>query len=1082
VCAPSPAPPVALRARSLRSASPEARGFEPQPGISANPIRAGDRRRSFVLIRKALSGAIRGDNMLNRFVRRALALASLAPALAFAQPQAKQIDIPAGNLVTALDSLARQTGAQFVYSADQMSNLHTRGTRGQMSAQQALDDLLAGTGYAARTDASGALVIVKVAPKPATSAPAPAAAQPATEPSKTLEQVVVTGSRIPRTQIEGPAPVVAITAQDIQQRGFTSVPDLMTSLTQNLGALDNNQYTNGFSPGAQAVDLRGLGPNHTLVLVNGRRIADYPQSYGGNSNFTDISNIPTALIERVEVLSGSASAVYGSDAMSGVINFILKKKVDGTTIDYRAGGTQHGGGGSQRLDITSGFSKGKFDVVYGLELVDKHPLWAFQRSYTDSRLDSPADPSDIIPSRNFVREDIDGYYIDPGKATCDRLSYLDHGSMIYASRAGYGYDPVTGDDIDGHYCGTYADVGYGTLENSRKMANFFGSATYHFNSFTDLYLDVLAGTSPQNSYNTPLHWYNCEPLNGDCTDTPFYNTATSQVELWGRSYFTLDENGGLTPGMIRNINNTLSLNTGIKGTLGPDSDWNYEANFEHSQNQLESKWPALVAARAQALYLGPSLGVDPDSGYQMYYAPPDRLYTPLTVAQFRSITNDSTDHDKSRAENWSLTVTNTNLFKLPAGPVGFAGIAEYGNSYFGLKADPMSLDGSYYGLHNTDAVGSRSHAAIGYEFSVPVFSQLTLTTAGRYDRYSYGDTDAGKFTYALGFEYRPIESLLLRGSLSTGFRAPDLSYLYAGMSGSSSGGTDYWQCLEANPTFSASDCSPDYDVDYNGRSHGSTALKDETSKSLTYGFVWAPTRNFDINADYYRIKINNEVVYQDSDTILREEADCRLGQLDINSAFCQQVISQVVRNSATAAFNPNGVTSVLVLPINAAVDQTSGVDLNAHYRLDAQRFGTFDFNFGATYVIMHKTQLGVDSPVDNELTDLYYWLIPRTKANASVTWNYHDFTTTLYGSRLGGIPNYDGTQRMGPTFLYNATFGYRVAPGINVSLIVDNLFDSRPPRDTTWTSYPYYSRNWFSAVGRAYYVQMSLKFGGKHGI
>jgi iron complex outermembrane receptor protein len=103
-----------------------------------------------------------------------------------------------------------------------------------------------------------------------------------------LEEVVVTGSRIPRTAVDGPAPVVTITAADITNSGFATISDVMTSLTQNLGALDNNQNTDGFSPGAQAVDLRGLGPNHTLVLVNGRRIADYPQSYSGNSNFTDI--------------------------------------------------------------------------------------------------------------------------------------------------------------------------------------------------------------------------------------------------------------------------------------------------------------------------------------------------------------------------------------------------------------------------------------------------------------------------------------------------------------------------------------------------------------------------------------------------------------------------------------------------------------------------------------------------------------------------------------------------------------------------------------------------------------------------
>ena len=1027
--------------------------------------------------------------MLKSFLRCLLVLALLLPPLAFAQKQAIEIDVPAGNLVTALDTLARQTGLQFVYSADQLAGLHTRGAHGRLSAQQALAELLSGTGYRARRDASGAVVIVRNPVKPVAPAASASANPSGDQPPRTLQEVVVTGSRIPRTQIEGPAPVVTITAQDIQRRGFANVPDLMTSLTQNLGALDNNQYTDGFSPGAQAVDLRGLGPNHTLVLVNGRRIADYPQSYGGNSNFTDISNIPTALIERVEILSGSASAVYGSDAMSGVINFILKKKVDGTTIDYRAGGTEHGGYGSQRLDITSGFSKGKLDTAFGLELVDQKPLWAYQRSFTDSRLDSPADPSDIIPSRNFLRTDVDGNYLDPGKATCDKLSYLDHGTIRYASRPDYGYDPATDSYVPGYYCGSYSDVGYGTLENGRRMANFFGTATYHLNGFTDLYVDVLAGTSHQDSYNTPLDWYNCEPLNGDCTDTPFFNTATGQIEEWGRDYFTIEENGGFKPGEIRNIDNTLSLNTGIKGTFGIDSDWNYEANFEHSQNTLESKWPALVAAKAQALYLGPSLGVDPDSGYQMYYAPPSRLYTPLTVAQFRSITQDSIDHDKSRAENWSFTLTNTNLFKLPAGPVGFAGIVEYGNSYFGLKADPLSLDGSYYGLHNTDAVGSRDHAAVGYEFSVPVFSQLTVTTAGRYDRYSYGDTNAGKFTYALGFEYRPFRSLLLRGSLSTGFRAPDLSYLYAGISGSSSDGTDYYQCRVLEP-----DTGPDFydncdygDVSYNGRSHGSTSLQDETSKSLTYGFVYAPTPNFDISADYYRIKIKNEVEYQDSDTVLREEADCRLGStldgtpVDGNSAFCRQVESQVVRNPADALYNPNGITSVLVLPINAAIDQTSGVDFNAHYRLNTARAGSFDFNLGATYVIRHTTQLSADSPVDNEMTDIYYYLIPRTKANASVTWNYRDFTATLYGSRLGGIPNYDGTQRLGPTFQYNLTMGYRVAPTVNVSLVVDNLFDARPPHDSTWTSYPYYSRNWFSPVGRAYFVDLSVKLGGKHG-
>src|SRR5580698_5699646 len=225
--------------------------------------------------------------------------------------------------------------------------------------------------------------------------------------SPALEELVVTGSRIPRTAVDGPAPIVTITAAEITNNGFATISDVMTSLTQNLGALDNNQNTDGFSPGAQAVDLRGLGPNHTLVLVNGRRIADYPQSYGGNSNFTDISNIPASMVDRVEILSGSASAIYGSDAISGVINFIMKKKADGTTVDLRVGDTQHGGGGSQRLTITSGYSNGAFDSVFGLELYNADPLWAYQRSFTDSRTDGPGT---AVPSPVFVRMDADENY------------------------------------------------------------------------------------------------------------------------------------------------------------------------------------------------------------------------------------------------------------------------------------------------------------------------------------------------------------------------------------------------------------------------------------------------------------------------------------------------------------------------------------------------------------------------------------------------------------------------------------------------------------------------------------------------
>ena len=145
---------------------------------------------------------------------------------------------------------------------------------------------------------------------------APAAAQEA-------QEIIVTGSRIPTILDQGPSPITTIGSDTIRANGYTSVPELLSAMTQNSGQTQSPQSGSSadFTPGAQQVDLRGLGPNHTLVLINGRRIADFPLPYVGRSNFTDISNIPVSLIEQVEILSGAGSAIYGSDAIAGVVNF-----------------------------------------------------------------------------------------------------------------------------------------------------------------------------------------------------------------------------------------------------------------------------------------------------------------------------------------------------------------------------------------------------------------------------------------------------------------------------------------------------------------------------------------------------------------------------------------------------------------------------------------------------------------------------------------------------------------------------------------------------------------------------------------
>ena len=302
----------------------------------------------------------------------------------------------------------------------------------------------------------------------------------AQDENSSLEEVTVIGSRIPRLKAEGPAPVTVIDSAQIAADGLTSVPDVLKVLTQNSGATQSQQSFDGadFTPGAEQVDLRGLGSNHTLVLVNGRRIADFPLPFNGLSNFTDISNIPVGMIDKIEVLSGSASAIYGSDAIAGVVNFVLKKDVEGVELSYRAGTTEAGGGDSHRLSFSAGFSRERFHATVGVELLEQKPLWAFDRSIQDSTADNPTLDGDApVARRDFLRiEPDEEVYVDPGQATCDALSFTNKGTTTYGTRPGWGpYDDDLEDYGPGHFCGSEKSIGFGTVWNSRRGVTAYSS-------------------------------------------------------------------------------------------------------------------------------------------------------------------------------------------------------------------------------------------------------------------------------------------------------------------------------------------------------------------------------------------------------------------------------------------------------------------------------------------------------------------------------------------------------------------------------------------------------------------------------
>ena len=898
--------------------------------------------------------------------------------------------------------------------------------------------------------------------------------------NQSLGTVTVTGSRIPRSELEGPAPVTVITAKDIKEAGFTSVPEVLRSLSQNSGSVQGQQNTTSAqsTPGAQAVDLRGLGPNHTLVLVNGRRIADFPLPLNSRSNFTDIGNIPLGMIDRVEILTGSASAVYGSDAMAGVINFILKKSTDGTTFDFRYGGTTHGGGRSRDFTLTTGFTHGNFSGIVGLEIQDKSPLWGFQRDIQDSTLDAPTSRRRLPRLTAQLYDWDDDVNIAPADG-CKAMSGLNQGTTALAH-----------DRYGQPYCGSTRAIAYRTIQNQRKGANAYGSFEYRISDKLSWFADVqlgyqtvklLTGTNGNDVASDNMGWEFHDPNStNNYRSKMFFNAATGHYEIWSRQ-FTPEEIGGLKNRMNSTTQKTLGVTTGLKGAF--TDTWNWEAAYNHSEYKAVVEMPRIKAAAANALFLGPQQGYD-SSGYAIFSPDPARLFTPLTPGQFASIAAMSTWHPVAKNDNLSFTTDTPALFSLPAGNVGFAGALEYGRQSYRINPDPLALAAdAYYGPQYGDGNGSRNHWSAAGELRAPLLSTLQASVAGRYDRYNYGGQSPGKFTYSMGLEWRPLRSLLVRGSYGTGFRAPDMHYLFAGNDYYRTRyATDYYHCRTDVPGARNGFCYNDGSWD--GATfdiyHGNVGLNVETSKSFTAGFVWSPSANFDVAVDYYKIRVMNQVQVQDRDRLRITEADCRLGvtdsgaKVDIHSPTCVDALSRVIRDSS------GNITSVRFAPINIAQEQTSGIDLAANYRLRTSNAGNFNFNANYNWTQRHTRMQYPGDPTENMLDVSFAdTTLPRTKGNAGVSWDRNAWGASLFGNYVGRVANYANTAWTEATWRFNAGARYNINDHLRLSLSVNNLFDKMPPKDPTWANYPYYDTSWFDATGRSYFLSVTWKLGGK---
>ncbi len=934
------------------------------------------------------------------------------------------------------------------------------------------------------------------------------ATQSSSKEATNLGKVTVVGSRIKRTEIEGPAPVTVITRADIDREGFQTVGDMLQTLTQNTTAsFTGDLAVTGFTPNAQVVNLRNLGPGYTLTLINGRRPAQYPQPYNRDNNVVNVKAIPASIVERVEVLPGGASAIYGSDAVAGVVNIVTRENIEGHTVRLTAGSTTGGGGDTGKIEFSGGSSGDRWSAVYALQYAANEAVFASQRDFlADTRrgpLGSVTNPAlSLIAIRGNTRPggNVNSNAFYAGADACDAFGYT---TVTTATR--------------GTYCGSFTQPGSRSIYNAGSNYSAYINAGFDITDNLRLFGDATYYHADGKASSGTEFW----GTNGDRFLTTNTGAATALYYdpqagglLQLQRVFNPFELGGNEAASTLYDEDTFNVTFGVKGTIADRFDW--EAAVQHSQYEYTADRPRLLAQKVHDYFLGPRLGYSNATGsaagvYPIYRLNLDRWNTPITPDIYRSFATRVINKGETASSNANFTITG-DLFELPAGPIGFAGVVEAVRQKTDLTSDPRTNqlrpldDQTIYNLTSSgETHGERDRYAAAVEFRVPIFSMLTAQIAGRYDKYDDITSVDDAITYNFGLEFRPLDNLMFRTSYATSFRAPDMQLVYAEGAASFSSVLDEYSCRsgtglgQTGGPRTRTQCNVANDPTiYQARTliAGNPLLKEEEGKSFTGGFVWDIIDGMSMSVDYWRIKLTDQATQLSSSYLLENEANCRLG-VDragnpfgnaIGSSFCQNIISLITRQvGEPGATSDQRIDRINSAYINAALTDTSGIDATFAYRFDTDRWGAFKVDLGYSLSLTNKyKQFSGDELIDYRddptISD------QRSRVRGSIGWQHDDWAVTVFGTRYGSNGSFaavDGTNsaggaypaRLKPYMLYNLTVGKRITPNLTVSGAVINVLNNTFRADNSYTAYPYYDYTiGADPVGRRFNVSAEYKF------
>ncbi|UNK50785.1 TonB-dependent receptor [Lysobacter sp. S4-A87] len=759
-----------------------------------------------------------------------------------------------------------------------------------------------------------------------------AVAQDAPQEATTLDRIEVTGSRIKRTDIETSQPIFSLSRDDIQAQGLTSVGDVIQNLTAN-GSTLNTSFNNGGN-GETRVSLRNLGSNRTLVLVNGRRWVGGT----GLGGAVDLNTIPTAAVERIEVLKDGASTIYGSDAISGVVNVILRQNFEGAEANAYLGQFDKGDGSRQAYDFTIGTSSDRFQAMLGVGYVKEEPVMAGDREISKEP---------VFGSRPGTRGSLAN--VPANVAIFDGSSFNnpdgDYGIFVPDASAPNGWRPFAG--LPDQY--NFAPANY--LLTPQERYSVFGNASL------DITDDIRFKTTVTYNSRRSTQLLAATPLVIDASsgDAGFIS-ADSIYNPFGQDINEVFRRMTETGGRIFDQDvRTVVFDGAFEGTLTlNEKPYDWEAGYFYGENKANNTTNGLFQTSHVLNAAGPSF-VDAQ-GVARCGAPGAVIdgCVPINLLGAEgSVTQDMLDYSTFVAHDELFYKQKTyyaniggEVFDMPAGALAFSFGMEHRTEFGYDSPDALINSGDTSGNARTATRGGYSLDEAYLELAIPVLADLPgaklldFSLATRYSDYSnFGDTLNSKF----GFRWKPIDDLMVRGNWSEGFRAPSISELFTGQADSFPAIAD--PCAGSiqgtpNPGIPAG-CAgiPAYNQP-NGQVRitvgGNPDLGPEKSETVTFGFVYSPSwaEGLDVSLDWWQIEIDEAIFLQ-------------TGQAILDNCYRSGVASACALISRT----PSGqIADLLSVPTNIGKMETEGFDMTVGYRLPETSWGKFSFTWDTTYV------------------------------------------------------------------------------------------------------------------------------------